>query len=401
VKLHVAGLLALSSVTLATRPARADQASDHELTVLPVVGGDSDVGIGGGYVASFARLARNVDPYLWRLESAGAIMGRFDQRPAGLGYLDDYLLFDVPHAFGRSLHLSLKTGYTDEPGLVYYGLGNASVIATSSRGYYEFERRNVRARADATYHWASHFILSWRLAFVQNRLLYPADGKLGQDLAGGPPAVRRLLHAAPRQDSVSFSYGLGWDSRDDEVSTQSGQYHTVRVELAPGGSGDIPYSWARVNANLRAYVPLVPERLTFAARVVFDALLGDPPFHELSRAEDDQAVGGGRGVRGVPAGRYYGTVKAFANLELRSELVDFHAFHKRNRFGVTGFFDTGRVFSTLPASPALEGRALGLKVGAGAGLRLTAGESFVLRADLAWSPDAHPVGGYLLAGQLF
>jgi hypothetical protein len=44
---------------------------------------------------------------------------------------------------------------------------------------------------------------------------------------------------------------------------------------------------------------------------------------------------------------------------------------------------------------------LGLKVGLGLGARITAGGSFVLRADVAWSKDANPIGAYLAAGQMF
>jgi hypothetical protein len=39
--------------------------------------------------------------------------------------------------------------------------------------------------------------------------------------------------------------------------------------------------------------------------------------------------------------------------------------------------------------------------GIGGGLRLQKGRTFVLRADLAWSPDARPIGGYFLAGNIF
>jgi hypothetical protein len=34
-------------------------------------------------------------------------------------------------------------------------------------------------------------------------------------------------------------------------------------------------------------------------------------------------------------------------------------------------------------------------------LRLRKGETFVLRADVAWSADARPLGFYFLAGHLF
>ena len=37
----------------------------------------------------------------------------------------------------------------------------------------------------------------------------------------------------------------------------------------------------------------------------------------------------------------------------------------------------------------------------GGGLRLQQGRAFVVRADVAWSPDARPVAGYLLADHIF
>jgi hypothetical protein len=390
---------------LLARGAAAEERRNHELTVVPVVGGDSDVGFGAGYVASFARTPPRVYPYRWRLESAGVLTARFDNHPVQLGYLDDYLLLIVPHAFVPRLHLEAKVGYTREPGLRYYGLGNASSPEPGrehSDPYFEFERENAHAELSLRHELASHWLLLWGLAISENHVEHAPDGRLGRDISPGADATtRRMLDVRRNSVVAEFSYGVGWDSRDNEVSTRSGQYHTLRVDLSPGGTVRVPYRWGRTNVALRGYVTLVPRRLIFAARGVVDALFGELPFFELSRFDDAQAIGGGRGVRGVPAGRYYGKLKAFTNLELRSELFAFRAFKKRNVFGLTAFFDTGRVWSDLPATRALDGSELGLKLGTGLGARVAAGQSFVLRGDLAWSPDAHPVGAYLIAGQLF
>jgi hypothetical protein len=35
------------------------------------------------------------------------------------------------------------------------------------------------------------------------------------------------------------------------------------------------------------------------------------------------------------------------------------------------------------------------------GLRLLSGDTFAVRADVAWSPDARPVGLYFAAGEVF
>ena len=382
----------------------AGKADDSEFTIVPVVGGDSDVGFGGGYTASFARTRPGVKPYLWRIESSGALTFRSNGDKVTVGYLEENLLFVAPHAWFDALRFEATASYTIEPTLQYYGLGNASAVSPGhppSDPYFQYELRHSNAAVTLTYRWKKHVLFTWGVGETHNTLSYADDSRLAADLTTGPAGARELLNVAPRFDVVRFSYGIGWDSRDNEVSTHRGQYHTLRADLAPGGIEGIPYTWARFDLALRGYVTLIPRRLIFAARGVLDWLAGDPPFYELARFDDTPAVGGGKGVRGVPAGRYYGMVKTFANLELRTELFKFRFLSKQNVFGVTGFVDGGRVWSAVPASPELDGTSLGVKLGVGGGLRLAAGDSFVLRADMAWSRDAHPVGAYLLAGQLF
>ena len=69
---------------------------------------------------------------------------------------------------------------------------------------------------------------------------------------------------------------------------------------------------------------------------------------------------------------------------------------------LAAFFDCGRVWTELGrAHPELDGTGVGLKYGIGGGLRLQEGKTFVVRADLAWSPDATPIGAYFAAGQIF
>jgi outer membrane translocation and assembly module TamA len=69
--------------------------------------------------------------------------------------------------------------------------------------------------------------------------------------------------------------------------------------------------------------------------------------------------------------------------------------------GVVPFFDAGRVWADTKPQPELDGQGVGLKYGAGGGLRLQSGSSFLIRLDVAASPDASPVSGYFSAGQMF
>ena len=142
-------------------------------------------------------------------------------------------------------------------------------------------------------------------------------------------------------------------------------------------------------------------RLGLAIRAVGDWQFGDVPFYELARYEDTFAFGGVNGVRGIPGQRYYGRIKLFSNVELRAQLFDFTLFRKPYALGGALFTDFGRLWTDFGSHPELDGTGLGLKYGLGGGLRLQQGKTFVIRVDVAWSPDARPIGAYLTAGHAF
>jgi outer membrane protein assembly factor BamA len=324
--------------------------------------------------------------------------------PVQVLYADAYVSIDLPHVVPKQLRLKVRLSYTRENALKYYGVGNASRIPPGddpSAPRYEYGRTHPTASVDAEHRFARYFTLTWGMAYTHNWLEIPRDGLLAEDIERrrlplDGLARLSLAHGAPR-----FSYGVGWDDRDDEVSASRGQYHTLKVALFPGGVPEIPYRFMRWDLTLRVYLPLWPERVTLAVRALTDLLFGDAPFYELSRYEDTYAIGGSKGVRGVPAQRYHGKAKLLGNLEVRTEVVRFRAFDAEQRLGVTAFADAGRVWADYRVDRERDGTGIGLKFGLGGGPRWRAGKAFVLRADVAWSPDADPVGAYLLAGQMF
>jgi outer membrane protein assembly factor BamA len=391
----------LSSAHAPARPSARALVHD-ETTVVPFVGGDSDVGLGGGFIVSWARVSPDYLPYLLRVEAGTNLTGRKDRDGFELPYLDSYVLVDLPHVLHKRLHLRFRASHTRELTLKYYGLGNASKIeADRPREYFLHERSHPTLDFRAEYQLSRALQLLWRASYTQNWFEIDPDSQLARDMREGSPEVRELLGDARPHAVAAFSYGLAWDERDDQVSPHRGQYHALRVDLAPGGHGGFPYRWGRANAAFRVYLPLLANRLTLAARAVSDLLFGDVPFYELPRYDSTSALGGVHGVRGVPAQRYYGKVKVFGNLELRSELFDFRLFGKQNRFGVTLFADAGRLWTDYHSHPEFDGNGLGLKYGLGGGPRVAAGKSFVLRLDVAWSREAHPLAAYLTSGHIF
>lgn len=385
-------------------PGQREERRETELTLVPFVGGDSDVGLGGGYIASLAEVGPGYSPFRWRLESATTITFKREDDSLQLPFTDSYLLLVLPHVIKNRLRVSFRLSYTREATLKYYGLGNASRIPPDREpqdDYFEHLRVHPTLRVRAESRLAPALLLTWGIAYTHNWLEVPPGTRLAEDMLSGTERERRLLGTDTEHGVLEYSLGVGLDTRDNEVNTHSGHYYTIRADAAPGGVSELPYRWARLNAATRWYVPLVPRRLTLAARVVTDFLLGRPPLYELPRYDDTSAIGGVKGVRGVPAQRYYGKIKLFGNVELRTELFDVSIMGKRHSFGVTGFFDAGRLWADYRKDSSLDGEGIGLKYGAGGGLRISAGESFVLRLDVAASPDANPVGAYLASGHMF
>jgi outer membrane protein assembly factor BamA len=211
-----------------------------------------------------------------------------------------------------------------------------------------------------------------------------------------------VLTVEPHHGVLLLEGLLLYDTRDSETVPERGQMHQARLRISPALAGDaMPYSYQQLNLSARFYVPAFAKRLVFAARFVGDMQFDHPPFYELARYDDTFALGGLNGVRGVPGQRYYGKIKVFANLEVRGQLLKFTWFKKALTLGAALFYDAGRAWADWGSNPELDGRGLGIKYGTGGGIRLQQGKTFVVRADIAWSPDARPLGGYVGAGQTF
>jgi outer membrane protein assembly factor BamA len=406
------GLLSAALVALgATASAAGDRVAEsrpahRELGIVPLVGGDTDVGFGFGELSTLARVAPGVSPYVWSVESAAFISfapGRGPDGDLAIPYQDYFVQITVPHLAGDRLRLQIRPSFTKETTQRYYGLGNASPAPADddlpARDFYGRTHPTLWVRA--RYRLFASIYGELGASYTQNWLDVRPASTLDAEMHAGSSTVRGLLGDAQDHGVLLGEVTLQLDTRDDEIDPERGQFHQLKLRVSPAAGPALPYAYQQIDLTTRGYVTLVPQRLVAAGRAVFDLQLGHPPFYELARYEDTFALGGLNGVRGVPGQRYYGKVKAFANGELRSRLVSFTFLKKHLSLGVVGFFDLGRLWSELGYHPELDGRGWNLKYGVGGGLRLQEGRTFVVRADVAWSPDARPIGGYVGAGQMF
>lgn len=406
-------LFVASGLLLTTRRAAADEWPDvpeepknrTEKALVPVVGGDSDVGVGGGFTTALQRIEEGYKPYKWRLEAATMITFK----PAPDGGIDVPLQeyqakIILPHLLRDAWRFEIRPSFSWLSTLKYYGLGNASIyeaesLVPSPPRFFEYGRRSPAVRTQSRLTLArGHFALLG-LSYTHNWIDVPADGKLATDMRSGSAAVKEVLGRTDPHGVARFEYGYIYDTRENEVSPTKGAFHQATFRLSPGSQGSIlPYQYAQANFIVRFYQKLGTPRLVLATRVIADFFFGDTPFYELTRYEDSNAIGGASGVRGVPAQRYYGKAKVLGNIEVRADFFDFRISHKKFSLGGVAFFDAGRLWADYVSHPELDGTGLGLKYGVGGGLRIKSGTSFVVRMDLAYSPDARPIGVYFGAG---
>ena len=396
---------------LVSTVARADVEAPRpktEIGAIPLVGGDSDIGFGGGALGSVTRLEPGLRPYLWRLEGGGAVTFKHSTEAGwSAPYQDVYLLWTDPHLIRDRFRVEVRPSYTAEKSQLYYGIGNAASApyggpdGQNAAHYFRYGRVHPTLQVRLRIGLGRGLYALTGAAFTYNRIDIHADSKLESDVNAASDPMRASFRSLAEHGVALFEYGIIYDTRDNEMVPSRGGFHQLKLRMSPGGTPAFPYRYGQVNAMVRLHATPVPRWLTIGLRLVVDAQFGDPPFYELARYEDTFAIGGGKGVRGIPAQRYYGKIKAFGNLEARSEILTVNIRGKDYALGIAAFFDAGRVWSDWSRDEARDGTGIGLKWGAGGGLRFRQGDTFVVRGDVAWSPDARPIGAYFTAGHIF
>jgi hypothetical protein len=350
-----------------------------EIGVLPLIGGDTDNGFGVGAIGSIASFDKDHTPYKWQLQFATFIAAR--DSITSPSYEDAFVNMIIPQMLDGRLRVELRPSFTRETALHFYGLGNQITIPANVDRTRDTYTRLHPQLAGMT-RWKLNKESAWSALlggqYLYNQISYASSSTIGQQAPMINPVGERA-HSVLRLET-----GIVYDTRDNELAPNRGMYHTLEFRVSPH-IGDA-----------------FPPRNVLAFRVVGDGLLGYVPFYELSRYEDTSALGGSLAIRGVPGYAFYGKAKVFGNIELRTRVTNFRLLDRRFKFGVATFIDGGRLWSDLRFShPELDGNGLGLHYGVGGGIRLQQGRAFLVRADLAWSPDAAPIAGYVLADHIF
>ncbi|HTJ81397.1 MAG TPA: BamA/TamA family outer membrane protein [Polyangiaceae bacterium] len=398
-----------------------------EPSALPALNFDSDVGLGLGAVGALARFEPGFDPYRLRLEAQLFTSVAVDAAgTASLPFHDDYVRFDAPDLLSDRLRLAGGLFFRKLATSGYYGVGQLAPARVFSDA--ELERSEPARR----YHQYDHLAVGADLTARITLLRVPRPGEdarlewlagahggyhdvspypgteLASDVArlessaDAHDPLTGLLHGVGPHGLLSTDAGLVWDDRDHEWWPTRGSLTELSSRWSAGVGERLRF--ARFHFSTRWFAPLFRDVVVFAHRTAVDAIAGDAPIYELTTfgvLEPADGPGGSKSVRGVALGRLAGKLKLIENAELRAQAPWFSIGEERFRVGFVAFVDAGRVFADVEPVPELDGPWAPFDVGVGGGLRLRWGETFVLRADGAWSPTRETPGVYVDIGQVF
>jgi hypothetical protein len=440
----------------APRTARArskdpDDPDRLEWSVLPATAYDIDIGLGFGALVTLAKFEPGYAPYRWRLE---ILANATVKRVAGVGVTfpvqDDFVRADVPGLWNGRLRIHTQLRFRRFANQGWFGLGNAAPRLTpwagidperdpdafaAARRYHQYDRiypqldfntriivwdapvagpplARSRRRPGLVPAHKRRLEILLGASFAYNIIRPYPGSKLAEDLrvretdTADGETLRELVHGVDNHAVATLNLGLIYDTRDHEFVPTRGSFTELSTRLSPGVDDGLAF--AQVFISTAHFQPLAGEYLVLASRVAFDWLFGRPPLYELAQfgvLVQRDGPGGSWSIRGVPRQRYFGKQKAIANLELRSMFYRFEIRSQRFGIGALAFVDAGRVWTDYrPVTLAgvdVDGNFADLEVGLGAGLRLTWGETMVVRIDPAWSPTERNFGLYLDIGQMF
>lgn len=177
-------------------PSTPPPARTVEFNIVPIAGGDSDVGIGGGEVADLARLDPRYHPYRWKLTSEAFITFSTLNGHVISPFQDYSLTWTLPDlTSSRRLRLEIRPAFTNERTLKFYGIGNATPLPPPgvSIANTEYQRLHPTLSIEARYRFYKRFYLLAGSVYTQNWLIVPPTSILAQEQASPSAEIRQII----------------------------------------------------------------------------------------------------------------------------------------------------------------------------------------------------------------
>ena len=226
--------------------------------------------------------------------------------------------------------------------------------------------------------------VGWRGTQYIPGTLFDDDDDGAPDLFPYPGSLYAALHPQGEPGFASVvQLGVALDTRDDEPDPSRGFFVDASVRNSQPTWGS---SFSFVGANLtgRLYAPVVPG-VVVAERVVVDVVLGDAPWRERVRfggLVETSGIGGADVGRGIRLARYPGRLRLAMQHEVRVTPLELDLWGNSLALPIAFFVDSGLAF--FDKDKIEDTRLL---FGGGISFRVVWNRTFVMRLDLALSPE--------------
>ena len=144
-----------------------------------------------------------------------------------------------------------------------------------------------------------------------------------------------------------FRLGVLFDSRNEESVPTKGTWFDALAEFSSSLIKS-DYNFMRFTFTDRRYYPL-HKNLTFAQRLFFEAMPGDPPLYEMyilgNSFRRQEGLGGAYSLRGIPRFLFVGPHKAVGNFEVRWNVTQQTILQQPLTLYIHLFTDVGRVWT--------------------------------------------------------
>ncbi len=223
--------------------------------------------------------------------------------------------------------------------------------------------------------------VGWRGTQYIPGTLFDDDGDGQADLFPYPGSRYAALHPGGEPGLASVvQLGIAIDTRDDEPNPSRGFFVDASVRDAQPSWGSA-FSFAGFNVTGRLYAPVFAG-VVVAERVVVDGVAGDAPWRERVRfggLVEGNGIGGQDSGRGIRLARFPGRLRGSWQHELRVTPLVLDVWGNSLALPVAVFADSGvALFET--GQPRL-------LFGGGLSFRVVWNRTFVMRLDLAVSPE--------------
>ena len=377
--------LPLALAVLLAQPAPAQQSTPltptrgWEFVGLPALNFATDEGLGYGVLLEAYNYGSGIQPYQYTIQPTLFLTTK--------GRRDFIVFFDAPKLLPHPWRIDALVAREEHLATPYYGIGNETPYAEQNEAepnayFYRYGKRQFRFASN----------LQRTLGSKPARILFgvgfsdvrtdptPFDSGTTLFLAG--------YGAASPRGQVSFvRAGIIWDSRNREIGPQRGTWADVLVQRVDKALGS-DFSYTRATVTARKYFPL-GDRLVFAQRLMAQQVDGNPPIFDVATVQtsfkQQEGLGGGNSVRGLPKNRFTGNGIFLTNSELRWRATEFSVRRKPMYLVLSGFVDAGRVWTD---EIKLGQIGEDLHAGFGGGMRVGIGPSFVAAFEVGRSSES-------------